>query len=190
MYVCVWSTQREMECVYVCRLMGLPAWACACRVQQGSSRLCNSLICGSFRGRLHPLPPQSFSILPFFVYLPELFPVFFFFLKYKIQQSSLQRDQSMIHQIFKTLTLGLCCFLLTALKKSNPNMTTPKIFPLTVCCTVGHKLLPVHVSRCDMGTKLKSIFVNFVVSVSQLVHICVYTVTGLVHAVGLVNLPG
>lgn len=76
MYVCVWSTQREMECVYVCRLMGLPAWACVCRVQQGSSRLCNSLICGSFRGRLHPIPPQSFSILPFFVYLPELFPVF------------------------------------------------------------------------------------------------------------------
>lgn len=47
MCVCVTGRDRETEWVYVCRLTGLPAWACFCfcvlgRVQQGSSRLCNS----------------------------------------------------------------------------------------------------------------------------------------------------
>lgn len=60
MCVCFTDRDRETACVNVCRLTGLPAWACFCvcvcvlgRVQQGSGRLCNCLKCGSFRRRLN-----------------------------------------------------------------------------------------------------------------------------------------
>lgn len=69
MCVCVFYRRRVCVCLqaYGFACLGL----CVCvlgRVQQGSSRLCNSLKCGPFRGRLHPSSSSvSVTFLPSFL---------------------------------------------------------------------------------------------------------------------------